>query len=95
MKADADEATLREIWKAAVEGSPVTQTVTRQPRSSLNLRPCNPDRPCRYQVNHLDGVPSPGGVCSHLPLAGEDSGGREAVSSLTPPRPSTIEGRGN
>ena len=29
VKADADEATLREIWKAAVEGSPVTQTVTR------------------------------------------------------------------
>jgi hypothetical protein len=29
VKADADEATLRDIWKAAVEGSPVTQTVTR------------------------------------------------------------------
>jgi len=29
VKADADEATLREIWKAAVEGSPVTQTVAR------------------------------------------------------------------
>ncbi len=30
VKADADEATLREIWKMAVEGSPVTQTVVRQ-----------------------------------------------------------------
>jgi uncharacterized OsmC-like protein len=30
VKADADEATLREIWKLAVEGSPVTQTVARQ-----------------------------------------------------------------
>ena len=30
VKADADEATLQEIWKAAVEGSPVTQTVARQ-----------------------------------------------------------------
>ena len=30
VKADANEATLREIWKAAVEGSPVTQTVARQ-----------------------------------------------------------------
>jgi uncharacterized OsmC-like protein len=29
VKADADEATLREIWKAAVEGSPVAQTVAR------------------------------------------------------------------
>ncbi len=29
VKADADEATLREVWKAAVEGSPVTQTVAR------------------------------------------------------------------
>ena len=29
VRADADEATLREIWKAAVEGSPVTQTVAR------------------------------------------------------------------
>lgn len=29
VKADADEATLREIWKLAVEGSPVTQTVAR------------------------------------------------------------------
>ena len=30
VKADADEATLREIWKLAVDGSPVTQTVARQ-----------------------------------------------------------------
>jgi uncharacterized OsmC-like protein len=30
VKADADEATLREIWKLAVEGSPVAQTVARQ-----------------------------------------------------------------
>ncbi|MBI4473779.1 MAG: OsmC family protein [Acidobacteria bacterium] len=29
VRADADEKTLREIWKAAVDGSPVTQTVTR------------------------------------------------------------------
>jgi uncharacterized OsmC-like protein len=29
VKADADEKTLREIWQAAVEGSPVTQTVVR------------------------------------------------------------------
>src|SRR5262249_18152656 len=29
VKADADERTLREVWKAAVEGSPVTQTVAR------------------------------------------------------------------
>jgi len=29
VKADADETTLREIWKLAVEGSPVTQTVAR------------------------------------------------------------------
>jgi len=29
VKADADEATLREIWKIAVEGSPVAQTVAR------------------------------------------------------------------
>jgi uncharacterized OsmC-like protein len=27
VKADADEATLREIWKKAVDGSPVTQSV--------------------------------------------------------------------
>ena len=30
VKADADEATLREIWKLAVEGSPVTQSVVRE-----------------------------------------------------------------
>jgi uncharacterized OsmC-like protein len=29
VKADADEATLKEIWRLAVEGSPVTQTVAR------------------------------------------------------------------
>jgi hypothetical protein len=29
VKADADEAALREIWKIAVEGSPVAQTVAR------------------------------------------------------------------
>ncbi|MHB8526317.1 MAG: OsmC family protein [Candidatus Acidiferrales bacterium] len=29
VRADADEATLREIWKAAVDGSPVTQSVVR------------------------------------------------------------------
>ena len=27
MSADADEDTLREIWRLAVEGSPVTQSV--------------------------------------------------------------------
>lgn len=27
--ADADEKTLREIWQAAIDGSPVTQTVAR------------------------------------------------------------------
>ena len=30
VRADADEATLREIWKLAVEGSPVTQSVMRE-----------------------------------------------------------------
>jgi uncharacterized OsmC-like protein len=30
VKADADEETLREIWKLAVEGSPVTQSVARE-----------------------------------------------------------------
>ncbi len=29
VKADADEATLQDIWRIAVEGSPVTQTVAR------------------------------------------------------------------
>ena len=29
VKADADEKTLKEIWKAAVDGSPVTQSVAR------------------------------------------------------------------
>jgi hypothetical protein len=29
VRADADEPVLREIWKAAVDGSPVTQTVAR------------------------------------------------------------------
>ena len=29
VRADADEKTLREIWQAAVDGSPVTQTVVR------------------------------------------------------------------
>jgi hypothetical protein len=29
VRADADEKTLREIWQAAVDGSPVTQTVAR------------------------------------------------------------------
>ena len=29
VKADADEATLREIWQKAVDGSPVTQSVAR------------------------------------------------------------------
>lgn len=32
VKADAEEATLREIWKLAVEGSPVTQSVARETR---------------------------------------------------------------
>ena len=32
VKADADEATLREIWRLAVEGSPVAQTVARPTR---------------------------------------------------------------
>ena len=27
VRADADEATLKEIWRLAVEGSPVTQTI--------------------------------------------------------------------
>jgi len=30
VSADADEATLRELWRLAVEGSPVTQTVARE-----------------------------------------------------------------
>ncbi len=30
VKADANEETLQELWKAAVDGSPVTQTVARQ-----------------------------------------------------------------
>ena len=30
VRADADESTLREIWKLAVEGSPVTQSVLRE-----------------------------------------------------------------
>ena len=30
VRADADEATLKEIWKLAVEGSPVTQSVMRE-----------------------------------------------------------------
>ena len=30
VKADADEATLKELWKLAVEGSPVTQSVARE-----------------------------------------------------------------
>ena len=30
VRADADEATLRQIWKLAVEGSPVTQSVMRE-----------------------------------------------------------------
>lgn len=30
VRADADQKTLREIWRLAVEGSPVTQTVARQ-----------------------------------------------------------------
>ena len=30
VRADADEATLRDIWKLAVEGSPVTQSVMRE-----------------------------------------------------------------
>lgn len=30
VRADADEKTLREIWKLAVEGSPVTQSVARE-----------------------------------------------------------------
>ena len=30
VRADADEATLREIWKLAVDGSPVTQSVMRE-----------------------------------------------------------------
>jgi uncharacterized OsmC-like protein len=29
VRADADEKTLREIWQAAIDGSPVTQTVAR------------------------------------------------------------------
>jgi len=31
-RADADEKTLREIWQAAIDGSPVTQTVARPTR---------------------------------------------------------------
>jgi uncharacterized OsmC-like protein len=30
VRADTDQKTLREIWRLAVEGSPVTQTVARQ-----------------------------------------------------------------
>ena len=29
MRADADEKTLKELWRLAVEGSPVTQTIAR------------------------------------------------------------------
>ncbi|SRR5712692_53045 len=32
VSADADEATIRELWRLAVDGSPVTQTVMREAR---------------------------------------------------------------
>jgi uncharacterized OsmC-like protein len=37
VRADADEATLAEIWKLAVEGSPVTQSVMRETRVTTEL----------------------------------------------------------
>ena len=37
VKADADEATLKEIWKLAVDGSPVTQTATRGARLKTDI----------------------------------------------------------
>ena len=37
VSADADEATLRELWRLAVEGSPVTQTVARETRVETEL----------------------------------------------------------
>lgn len=37
VKADADEATLRDIWQLAVEGSPVTQSVVRSARLTTDF----------------------------------------------------------
>ena len=37
VKADADEATLRDIWRLAVEGSPVTQSVLRDTKITPEL----------------------------------------------------------
>lgn len=37
VRADADEATVAEIWKLAVEGSPVTQSVMRETRVTTEL----------------------------------------------------------
>ena len=37
VKADADEATLRDIWRLAVEGSPVSQSVMRETKITLDL----------------------------------------------------------
>ena len=37
VRADADEDTLREIWKLAVEGSPVTQTVVGTPNLTTDF----------------------------------------------------------
>ena len=37
VRADADEATLAEIWKLAVEGSPVTQSVMRETKVTTEL----------------------------------------------------------
>jgi hypothetical protein len=37
VRADADEDTLREIWRLAVEGSPVTQSVVNQTQVSTDF----------------------------------------------------------
>jgi uncharacterized OsmC-like protein len=37
VKADADEKTLRDIWKLAVDGSPVTQSVARQTKITTDF----------------------------------------------------------
>ena len=37
VKADADEATLRDIWRLAVEGSPVSQSVMRETKITPEL----------------------------------------------------------
>jgi uncharacterized OsmC-like protein len=37
VRADADEATIRELWRLAVDGSPVTQTVRRETRVDTDI----------------------------------------------------------